>query len=262
MLQRLPQAGGVCKLHLGMRSGIRWWQDSMLVQVLLLLPRDGPWKAEMAPRALLFFSEIFTWTQSSELKSQRHWSMRNKGMEKRGVWRWRCCQGVWRSCAYLSVGSDEGEIVSVIKMSVNIQSMVVSSVTQESHFMAWDVGMSMTVLALFLAEIHYCEILETTVRSGPGSWLLKPSSIPKWREPWEHLCLNEGTLYGFLGRFQMGLVPREIKSWSEAGKIHLPSPILEREEMSSSRVNTYMPGAWCILTSQAERLLHISHSQI
>ena len=135
-----------------MRSGVRWWRDSMLVQVLLLLLRDGPWRPEMTPRALSLFSEFLMWTQSSDQKSQRHWSLKHKGKERRGVWRWRCCQGVWRSCDYLSVGSEGGEILSVIKVGLNIRSMVVSSVTQESYFMPWDMGMSLTVLAPFSVE--------------------------------------------------------------------------------------------------------------
>ena len=59
--------------------------------------------------------------------------------------------------------------------------------------------MSLTVLAPFSIETSYYEILEITVKTTPGSWLLKPSSILKCQEHWEHLCLDEGTLYGLLG---------------------------------------------------------------
>ena len=53
--------------------------------------------------------------------------------------------------------------------------------------------------------------------------------------------MNEGTLDGLLGGSQMELVPREIKPWSEAGNIHLPSPILERERENELQEGEHIP---------------------
>lgn len=63
--------------------------------MLILLPRDGPWRLETTARSLLVFSEILTWMQREDLKSQRK-RLKPEGLRSRGEKRREGVGGVVR----------------------------------------------------------------------------------------------------------------------------------------------------------------------